>query len=38
MVKFDLFFIIEEDRDDYIINIEYNIDLYYLEIVCYMGN
>ena len=27
--KFDLSFIIEEDRDDYTINIEYNTDLYH---------
>lgn len=26
--KFDLSFIIEEDRDDYVVNIEYNTDLY----------
>ena len=26
--KFDLSFIIEEDQDDYVINIEYNTDLY----------
>ncbi|HCY6351681.1 TPA: amino acid adenylation domain-containing protein [Staphylococcus aureus] len=36
--KFDLSFIIEEDRDDYIINIEYNTDLYHSETVRHMGN
>ncbi len=36
--KFDLSFIIEEDRDDYTINIEYNTDLYHSETVRHMGN
>ena len=36
--KFDLSFIIEEDRDDYTINIEYNTDLYHSETVRHMVN
>ena len=31
--KFDLSFIIEEDQDDYVINIEYNTDLYKQETI-----
>ncbi len=35
--KFDLSFIIEEDQDDYVVNIEYNTDLYSQETIHYIA-